>query len=144
MHETGFAQSWSIGASLGLKIFHCTPVVCEDFSRMLISRSPRVRLIMQPSLLVKLPDFIFGIPNKHIIETNSHLTSAGKHGTKLSPSLQKRRFAEVIPYHSIHIGVTSQYSADVTLTLNITCVIKIMRAPLMPKIIIVYTTIRIV
>ena len=52
MHETGFAQSWSIGASLGLKIFHCTPVVCEDFSRMLISRSPRVRLIMQPSLLV--------------------------------------------------------------------------------------------
>ena len=59
---------------------------------MLISRSLRVRLIMQPSLLVKLPDFIFGIPNKHTIDANSHLTSAGKHGAKPNPSLQKSQF----------------------------------------------------
>ena len=90
MHETGFAQSWAIGASgasLGLKIFHRAPVVCGEFSRMLILRSPGVRLIMQPSLLVKLPDFIFAIPNKRTIDANSHLTSAGKHGAKLNPYL---------------------------------------------------------
>ena len=133
MHETGFAQSWSIGASLGLKIFHRAPVVCGEFRKILISRSPRVRLIMQSFLLVKLPDFIFGIPNKRIIDAHSHLTSAGKHGAKPSPSLQRRRFAEVIFYHSIHFGVTSQYSADITLTFNTTCVIKIVHASRMPK-----------
>ena len=86
MHETGFAKSWSIGASLVLKIFHRTPVVCGEFSKMLISRYPRVRLIMQPSLLVKLPDFIFGIPNKRTIDANSYLT----------PVLQKSHFLAAI------------------------------------------------
>ena len=92
MHETGFAQSRSIGASLGLKLFHSALVVCGEYSRTLISRSHRVRLTMQPSLLVKLPDFVFGIPNKRTIDANSHLTSAGKHGSKPNPSLQKSLF----------------------------------------------------
>ena len=77
---------------MGLKLFHSSLVVCREFSRMLISRSHRGRLIMQPSLLVKLPAFIFGIPNKCTIDVNSHLTSAGKHSSKPNPSLQKRRF----------------------------------------------------
>ena len=96
VHETGFTQSQSIGASLGLKLFHSALVLCGEFSRMLISKSHRVRLIMQPSLLVKLPDFIFGIPNKRTIDANSHLTPAGKHGSRPNPSLQKSLFGSHI------------------------------------------------
>ena len=44
-----------------IKLFHSVIVVCREFSRMLISRSHRGRLIMQPSLPVKFPAFIFGI-----------------------------------------------------------------------------------
>ena len=75
-----------------LNLFHSALLVCREFSRMLISRSHRGRLIMQPSLLVKLPAFIFGIKNKCAIDANSHLTSAGKHSSKPNPSLQKRGF----------------------------------------------------
>ena len=61
-----------------------------------------VRLIMQPSLLIKLPDFIFGIPNKRTMNANSHLTSAGKHGTKPNLSLQKSRFlAAILPSYDV-------------------------------------------
>ena len=108
VNETGFAQTWWKRAYFGLKIFYRAPVVGGEFSRMLISMSLRVRLIMQPSLLVKLPDFTFGIQNKRFIHANSNLTSAGKHSAKQSPSLQKRRFAKVIPYHSINFCVMSQ------------------------------------
>ena len=133
MHETGFAQSWSIGASLGLKIFHRAPVVCGEFSRMLISRSPRVRLIMQSSILVKLPDFIFGIQNKYIIDANSHLTSVGKHGAKPSATFAKPqvRRGHSLPLNTFWCDVTIFCRCHVTS--NTTCVIKIMRKSRTPK-----------
>ena len=53
---------------------------------------------MQPFLLVKLPEFLFNIPNRRTIDANTRCPPIGKRGRKTSPFSQKRVVTEVAPY----------------------------------------------
>jgi hypothetical protein len=70
--------------------------------------------------LVGLPDFMPGILNGRAVDAGSPSPSAGGHGRKTSPSPQKCQFAEVAPYHSIHLVVMSVLFWNFTLTVNLT------------------------
>ena len=62
-----------------------------------------VRLIIQPFLLVRLPEFVFDISKRCTIESLSVYWQAWT-----SRSRKKSEVAEVALYHSIHLIVTSQ------------------------------------
>ena len=71
---------------------------------------------MQPSLLVKDPDFEYDIQNECTIDANLLRCAAITRDGKMSPSSQKRAPLNGAPYHSIHLAVTSRKATDVTST----------------------------
>ena len=68
---------------------------------------------MQPSLVVKLSDFIICIPNKRTIDSNSRPPSAGKHSAEPYPSLPKRRiFAAILVSYDVRVFITSSLTRN--------------------------------